>query len=80
MNRAQRRKSGNRKPVNFNKAQIDEAKMQAYQQAADFAFKMMIWICELEGKPIRDLIMCPRDVPLTQKFICDEDCVYCGEE
>lgn len=44
MNRAQRRKSGNRKPVNFNKAQIDEAKMQAYQQAADFAFKMMICV------------------------------------
>lgn len=20
------------------------------------------------------------DVPLTQKFMCDEDCVYCGEE
>lgn len=37
-------------------------------------------ICELEGKPIRDLIMCPCDVPLTQKFMCDEDCVYCGEE
>lgn len=44
MNRAQRRKYGNRKPVNFNKAQIDEAKMQAYQQAADFAFKMMICV------------------------------------
>lgn len=44
MNRAQRRKSGNRKPVNFNKAQIDEAKMQAYRQAADFAFKMMICV------------------------------------
>lgn len=44
MNRAQRRKSGNRKPVNFNKAQIDEAKMQAYQQAADFAFKTMICV------------------------------------
>ena len=37
-------------------------------------------ICELEGKPIRDLIMCPCDVPLTQKFMCDEDCVYCGKE
>lgn len=44
MNRAQRRKSGNRKPVNFNKAQIEEAKIQAYQQAADFAFKMMICV------------------------------------
>ena len=37
-------------------------------------------ICELEGKPIRDLIMCPCDVPLTQKFMCDEDCVYCGKK
>lgn len=42
--------------------------------------KMKGRICELEGKPIRNLIMCPCDVPLTQKFMCDEDCVYCGEE
>lgn len=42
--------------------------------------KMKGRICELEGKPIRNLIMCPRDVPLTQKFMCDEDCVYCGKE
>lgn len=42
--------------------------------------KMKGRICELEGKPIRDLIMCPCDVPLAQKFMCDEDCVYCEEE
>ena len=34
----------------------------------------------LKGNPIRNLIMCPCDVPLTQKFMCDEDCVYCGKE
>lgn len=42
--------------------------------------KMKGRICELEGKPIKNLIMCPCDVPLTQKFMCDEDCVYCEEE
>lgn len=35
MNRAQRRKSGNRKPVNFNKAQLHRAKEEATQKAVD---------------------------------------------
>ena len=35
MNRAQRRKSGNRNPVNFNKAQLHRAKEEATQKAVD---------------------------------------------
>lgn len=35
MNRAQRRKSGNRKPVNFNKAQLHRAKEEATRKAVD---------------------------------------------
>ena len=35
MNRAQRRKYGNRKPVNFNKAQLHRAKEEATQKAVD---------------------------------------------
>ena len=34
----------------------------------------------LNGKKMKGRIMCPCDVPLTQKFVCDEDCVYCGKE
>ena len=35
MNRAQSRKSGNRKPVNINKAQLHRAKEEATQKAVD---------------------------------------------
>lgn len=35
MNRAQRRRSGNRKPININKAQLHRAKEEATQKAVD---------------------------------------------
>lgn len=35
MNRAQRRKAGNRKPININKAQLQRAKEEATQKAVD---------------------------------------------
>lgn len=44
MNRAQRRKSGNRKPVNINKAQLHRAKEEATQRAVDTLLTEVICI------------------------------------
>ena len=48
-----------------------DAQMQARMDGMAYALKIAKerGIDELEGKPIRNLIMCPCDVPLTQKFI-----------
>ena len=42
--------------------------------------KMKGRICELAGKPIRNLITCPCRVKLKEKFICDKDCIYCSKK
>lgn len=44
MNRAQRRKSGNRKPVNINKAQLFRAKEEATQKAVNILLVEVICI------------------------------------
>lgn len=44
MNRAQRRKQGIKKPVNYNRQQLERIKKDTALEAADFAFRFMILI------------------------------------
>ena len=44
MNRAQRRKQGNQKPINFNRQQLDRVKKQTAADAAEITFRFMLLI------------------------------------
>ena len=44
MNRAQRRKQGIKKPVNYNRQQLERIKKDTALEAADFAFRFMILV------------------------------------
>lgn len=44
MNRAQRRKQGNKKPINYNRQQLEQVKKQIYIEASEIAFRLMLLI------------------------------------
>lgn len=44
MNRTQRRKQGNKKPINYNRQQLERVKKQIYIEASEIAFKLMLLI------------------------------------
>lgn len=44
MNRAQRRKQGNKKPINYNRQQLEQVKKQIYIEASETAFRLMLLI------------------------------------
>lgn len=44
MNRAQRRKTGNKKPVNYNRQQLEKIKKDTAFEAAELAFRLMMLI------------------------------------
>ena len=44
MNRAQRRRQGNKKPINYNRQQLEQVKKQIYIEASEIAFRLMLLI------------------------------------
>lgn len=44
MNRTQRRKTGNKKPINYNRQQLERVKKQIYIEASETAFRLMLLI------------------------------------
>lgn len=44
MNRTQRRKTGNKKPINYNRQQLERVKKQIYIEASEMAFRLMLLI------------------------------------
>lgn len=42
--------------------------------------KMEGMICDMTGKEVKKMFMCPCRVKLTEKFVCDKDCIYCSKK
>lgn len=42
--------------------------------------KMKGIICDMTGKKVKKMFMCPCHVKLKEKFICDKDCIYCSKD
>lgn len=42
--------------------------------------KMEGMICDMTGKEVKEMFMCPCRVKLKEKFICDKDCIYCSKK